>query len=104
VWQRRAACLAFVKLAPQGDAGVGEAVLSICATVVWSIERHDQTAVGSVLRELSRAEPERVEAFVRRHALLMSKEGVRLAVAKFSAAKRTELLAHHKRATSLRHR
>jgi len=103
VWQRRAACLAFVKLAPQGGEAVTEHVLSICATVVWSIERHDQTAVGSVLRELSRAEPARVEAFVRRHALLMSREGVRLAVAKLPAGKRSVLLAHHKRATSLRH-
>lgn len=103
MWARRAACLAFVKLAPQGDAGVTENVLTICATVVWSIERHDQTAVGSVLRELSRAEPDRVETFLRRHALLMSKEAFKLAVAKFLVAKRTELLAHHKRATSLRH-
>lgn len=103
MWQRRAACLAFVKVAPQGETSVTEAVLTICTTVVWSHERHDQTAVGSVLRELSRAEPERVEAFVRRHGLLMSKDGVRLAVAKFNAAKRAELLAHHKRATSLRH-
>ncbi len=103
VWQRRAACLAFIKLAPQGDAAVVDNVLAICSTVVWSIERHDQTAVGCVLRELARAEPERVEAFLRRHALLMSKEGIRHATAKFPAAKRAELLAHHKRATSLRH-
>lgn len=106
VWQRRAACLAFVKLAPQGDAavaGLTDNVIAICSNVVWSVERHDQTAVGCVLRELARAEPERVEAFVRRHALLMSKECVRHAVAKFPAARRAELLAHHKRATSLRH-
>lgn len=103
MWQRRAACLAFVKLAPQGDAVVTDHVLSICATVVWSIERHDQTAVGSVLRELSRAEPTRVEAFLIKHALLMSKEAIKLAVAKLPAANRTALLAHHKRATSLRH-
>ncbi len=106
MWQRRAACLAFIKLAPQGDAalpGLADHVLTICATVVWSNERHDQTAVGCVLRELSRAEPERVEAFVRRHALLMSKECARHAVAKFPAALRAELVAHHKRATSLRH-
>jgi len=105
-WQRRAACLAFVKLAPQGDAalpGLTDQVLTICGTVVWSHERHDQTAVGGVLRELSRAEPSRVEAFVRRHALLMSKECVRHAVAKFPVTLRAELLAHHKRATSLRH-
>jgi hypothetical protein len=103
MWARRAACLAFVKLAPTGDPMVTEHVLTISATVVWSIERHDQTAVGSVLRELSRAEPARVEAFLRKHALLMSKEAFKLAIAKLPAAQRVELLAHHKRATSLRH-
>lgn len=103
MWQRRAACLAFVKLAPQGDPVVTDHVLSICATVVWSIERCDQTAVGAVLSQLSRAEPDRVEAFLIKHALLMSKESIKLAVAKLPQPKRAALLAHHKRATSLRH-
>jgi len=105
-WQRRAACLAFIKLAPLGEAalpGLTEHILTICGTVVWSHEPHDQTAVGCVLRELARAEPAKVEAFFRRHALLMSKECARHAVAKFPAPLRAELLAHHKRATSLRH-
>jgi 3-methyladenine DNA glycosylase AlkD len=104
-WQRRAACLAFLALAPAGDAalaGLVDLALSICATVVWSHEAADQAAVGLLLRELSRGEPTRVATFVRRHARLMSKPGVRVAVAKLSAALRTELLAHHKRATSLR--
>jgi hypothetical protein len=106
MWQRRACCLAFIKLAPQGDAalpGLVDHVLAICTTIVWSNERHEQTAVGCVLCELSRAEPERVEGFFRKHALLMSKECARHAVAKFPPAKRAELAAHHKRATSLRH-
>jgi 3-methyladenine DNA glycosylase AlkD len=102
VWQRRAACLAFIKLAPLGDPAITEHVLAICATVVWSYERHDQTAVGCILRELSRAEPGRVEAFFRRYALLMSKECARQAVAKFHVPLRSELLAHHRQATSLR--
>jgi 3-methyladenine DNA glycosylase AlkD len=104
-WQRRAACVAFTQLAARGDAampGVTDLILEICATVVWSPERFDQTAVGWLLRELSRAEPERVAAFFRRHARFMTKECARYAVAKFPTARRTELLAHHKRATSLR--
>jgi 3-methyladenine DNA glycosylase AlkD len=103
--QRRAACLAFTRLAAHGDRehpGLSELVLLVCATVVWSNERLDQTAVGWVLRELARAEPARVEAFYRRHARLMSKECARYAVAKFPPARRAELLAHHRRATSLR--
>jgi hypothetical protein len=104
LWQRRAACLAFVKIAPRGEgalAGLTEIILTTCATVVWSHERGDQTAVGWVLRELSRAEPERVEQFFRRHALLMSRECARFAVVHLPPDLRTELLAHHKRVTSL---
>jgi 3-methyladenine DNA glycosylase AlkD len=104
-WQRRAACLAFIKPAPLGDAalpGLTDHILTICGTVVWSHEPHDQTAVGCVLRELARAEPGKVEAFFRRHALLMSKDCARHVVAKLPAPLRAELLAHHKRATSLR--
>ena len=104
-WQRRAACLAFVKLAPDGDAslhGLVELALSICATVVWSHERLDQTAVGWLLRELSRGNSSRVETFVRRYARLMTRECARHAVSTFPAAQRKSLLAHHKRATSLR--
>jgi hypothetical protein len=69
---------------------------------VWSHERYDQTAVGQLLRELSRSEPSRVEMFVRRYARLMSRECVRAAVSTLTVAQRTALLAHHKRATTLR--
>jgi 3-methyladenine DNA glycosylase AlkD len=104
MWQRRAACLAFLKLAPDGDEampGLVGIILTICATVVWSHERFDQTAVGVVLRELTRSDPERVELFFRRYALLMSKECARLVVSKFPLAVRAILLAHHKRAISI---
>lgn len=94
-WQRRAACLAFVKLASD----LADHVIAICSTVVWSHERADQTAVGTVLRALP---PARVEAFVRRHAQLMSRECARLALAKHP--QRTALLVHHKRATTIRQR
>jgi 3-methyladenine DNA glycosylase AlkD len=103
-WQRRAACLAFTRLAPHGDRahpGLTELVLRVCATVVWSSERVDQTAVGWVLRELSRGAPARVEAFYLRHARLMSKECARYAVAKLPPGRRAALLAHHRRATTL---
>lgn len=92
-WQRRAACLAFA------DADI-EIALAICATLVWSHEAPDQTAVGAVLRAISRRAPVRVVAFVRRHARLMSRACVRAAVARLP--QRAELLAHHKRATTLR--
>jgi len=104
-WQRRASCVAFTALAPLGDdalPGLTQLVLTTCAAVVWSPDRLDQTAVGWLLRELSRAEPARVDAFVVRHARFMSRECARLAVDNLPAARQAALLAHHKRATTLR--
>lgn len=104
-WQRRAACVAFTRIAASSDSavpGLASMILGVCATVVWSVERCDQTAVGWVLRELARVEPDRVEAFVVRHARLMSRECARLAITTLPAARRSELLAHHTRATTLR--
>jgi len=103
-WQRRAACLALATIAPRGDAieGLTDAILLACATIVWSHEPEDQLAVGVVLRELSRAEPLCVEAFFRRYARLMSRAGARTAVAKLAPPLRAELLAHHRRATTIR--
>jgi hypothetical protein len=101
-WQRRAGVLAFLGLAPEAEPAIVDLALAICANVVWSNERTDQTAVGLLLRELSRGQAARIAAFVRRHARLMSKECARTATAKFPSAQRTELLAHHKRATTLR--
>ena len=102
-WQRRAACAALTTLAPLGDAalpGLAQLIFHVCSAIVWSPDRADQTAVGWLVRELSRAEPTRVEAFVRRHARLMSRECVRLAVEKL--ANKHDLLVAWKRATSLR--
>jgi hypothetical protein len=54
------------------------------------------------LRELSRAEPTRVEAFVRRHARFMSRDCARHSIEKLPAARQQDLLDHWKRATTLR--
>ncbi len=103
VWQRRAMCIAFAKLAPHGDeiAGITDAILLVCSTVVWSHEPLDQSAVGRVLRELARAEPVCVEAFFRRYARLMSKPCARLVAAAFPLTMRAELMTHHHRATTI---
>jgi 3-methyladenine DNA glycosylase AlkD len=105
--QRRAGCVALATLAPQGDTavpGLAQLIFTVCATLVWSLERSDQTAVGWVLCELSRAEPARVEAFVRRHARFMTRECARHAVEQLPATTQEDLLAHWKRATALRTR
>jgi 3-methyladenine DNA glycosylase AlkD len=103
-WQRRAACVAFTALAPQGDAalaGLSQLVFTICSSVLWSPERADQMAAGSLLCELSRAEPARVELFFRRHARLMSRECARAAIERLPPERQRELLAHHRRATTI---
>ena len=102
--QRRAACIALATLAPHGDAmpGVVDAILLVCSAIVWSPNETDHRAVGEVMRALSRSEPVCVEAFFRRYARFMSPACARRAVSRLPAATRRELLAHHKRATTLR--
>jgi 3-methyladenine DNA glycosylase AlkD len=104
IWQRRAGCLAFVALAPACDAAILGVALEICATVLWSHERFDQTAVATLLCELSVAHPARVESFVRKHARLMSKACARKATSKLPVSTQAALRAHHKRATSITRR
>jgi hypothetical protein len=96
--------MALATVAPQGDAaaGVVDAILVVCAAIVWSPNETDHLAVGEVMRALSLAEPVMVEAFFRRYARFLSPACARRAVSRLPAAKRVELLAHHKRATTLR--
>ncbi len=104
-WQRRAACAAFTALAPKGDDALPNLVqlaLSLCSAIVWSVESLDQTAVGWLLRELSRAEPTRIETFIRRHARFMSRACLRISIERLAPSRQREVVAHWKRATSLR--
>ena len=84
LWQRRAAVVAFVKVAPRGDgvfAGFTELALDACAANLVSDDRFAHTGPGWLLRELSRAEPEAVAAFVEAHPEL-SREARRMATAR----------------------
>ena len=85
LWQRRASGVSFVNLAHKGERnfpGFTTMVLEICAATVQCQERFAQTGTGWVLRELSRAEPERLIAFLEVNARLFSAEGLRYAIAK----------------------
>ncbi len=85
LWQRRAAAVSFVNLAPQGDQffrGFTSLLLTVCATNVKDPARFSQTSVGWLLRELSKAEPERVRTFVDKHGPQMSKEALKAATAR----------------------
>jgi 3-methyladenine DNA glycosylase AlkD len=84
LWQRRAGLVAFVKLAPRATAcfdGFVPVVLDACANNLVHPGRFAHTGPGWVLRELSRAVPETVAAFVEAHPEL-SAEGRRMATAR----------------------
>jgi len=89
LWQRRAAGVALVKLAPAGDAnwaGFVDLALGICSMNAQDPARFAQTSVGWLLRELSRAAPERVATFVGEHSL--SAEARRMALAHITGGPR----------------
>jgi 3-methyladenine DNA glycosylase AlkD len=85
LWQRRAAAVALVPLAPLGDAvcpGFVDTALVVCAAnVAASRERWAHTGPGWLLRELSIAAPDAVRAFIERTPEL-SPEGRRMASAR----------------------
>lgn len=89
LWRRRAALVSFVNLAPRGDKnwpGFTDSLLDACSRNVPDLARFTQTGIGWVLRELSKAEPQRVSAFVDTHAL--SREARRMALAKIEGRAR----------------
>lgn len=100
LWQRRAACVAFVNHAKHGDArivGLSALVLRNADALVRDPERFAQTGVGWVLRELSRADRGAVVAFAEEHQARLSREGMKYIVEKLPAAEKRRLLALHAR-------
>lgn len=98
LWQRRAACVAFVPLAKHGDEripGLSALVLKNADTLVRDPERFAQTGVGWVLRELSLANRSAVVAFAETHAARLSREGMKYTVEKMPAVQKKRLLALH---------
>ena len=87
LWQRRAAAVAFVELAPRGDdffRGFVRLLLTVCASNVKDDARFSQTSVGWLLRELSKAEPDHVRAFVEKNGTRMAKEALKAATARLT--------------------
>jgi 3-methyladenine DNA glycosylase AlkD len=85
LWVRRAGLVAFVNLAPHGDArlaGLTARVIEGAQHNVADPRRFVQTSVGWVLRELSKSQPDEVRAFVAAHGDRMSSEARRAASAR----------------------
>jgi 3-methyladenine DNA glycosylase AlkD len=94
LWRHRASAVAFVNLAKKGDANFGgftDMLLESCATLVAREDRFAQTGAGWVLRELSRAEPERVAAFVEAHRGELSREAFERAIGRLSKETQRQL-------------
>jgi 3-methyladenine DNA glycosylase AlkD len=75
LWQRRASVVGFVTIVPKPEEhfpGLVEIVFESCEVVARSDERFAQTAVGWTLRELRRASPDEVDAWVVQHASLLT--------------------------------
>jgi len=88
VWQQRASIMAFAEDARNGEEtfpGFVAMLLEACDRVVQNPDPVAQSAVGRVLRELSVAEPAKVQSFVLRNFSLMSPDAVREAMRKQTA-------------------
>ncbi|MDQ3865278.1 MAG: DNA alkylation repair protein [Actinomycetota bacterium] len=97
LWQRRAAAVAFVRVARRGETampGLVPLVLTVCAGNARDRERFSQTSVGWVLRELSHAAPDAVAAFVEEHRELLSREARNMATARLPPELRHRLNPH----------
>ncbi|NTW58004.1 MAG: hypothetical protein HGA43_02405 [Nitrospirae bacterium] len=99
LWHSRTPVIAFVNLAKRGDdnfPGFTDRALQNCAAFLKDRQRFAQTGAGWVLRELSRAEPELVSAFIRPNLGIISQEGLRYAVAMLPAKARAGIVKLHR--------
>ncbi len=90
LWQRRAPAAAFASLggAPAPFPEFTALCLDVCRAVLAERQRFAQTAVGWLLRELSKRQPEVVAAFVAEHADLLIPEARRMATARLERRRR----------------
>ncbi len=99
VWQRRAACVAFVGHAPGGRGflpELPELLIGACASLVAEQQHFVQTGVGWTLRELAVPEPSVVVTFAEEHARSLSRDAMKLVVQKLPRAERERLLLLHR--------
>ncbi len=84
LWQRRAPAVALVPLAskPHPFDRFLELCLKVCERLAADPQRFSQTAVGWLLRELSKEDPTAATSFVSEHADRLSREARRMATAK----------------------
>ena len=90
MWVRRASAVAVIPSVRRGDAlDLGYA---IAKTLHGDKEDLIQKAVGWMLREAGKADPKRLERYLRRNGRSIPRTTLRYAIERFPAAKRRELL------------
>ena len=92
LWLRRAPAAAFASFAgkPAPFPELTRLSLEVCAALARDEQRFAQTAVGWLLRELSKQEPDAVRSFVEEHAEALSTEARRMAMAKLEGRGRRD--------------
>ena len=93
LWERRTAMFATMAFARKGDL---DDVFAIAEILVHDREDLINKVVGGVLRETERTAPERLRAFLDRHANSMPRVALRYAIEHFSAEERAEWLKRGK--------
>lgn len=89
VWQARCSVVAFAGLAGEGlYTGL---ILSSCKNLITREERFSKTAVGWILREMSKNEKETVVNFIETYAAYFSKESLENAVKYFPDQEKKKL-------------
>jgi len=93
LWERRTAMFATMAFARKGDL---DDVFAIAEILVHDPQDLINKVVGGVLRETERTAPERLRAFLDRHADTMPRVALRYAIEHFSAQERAEWLKRGK--------
>jgi 3-methyladenine DNA glycosylase AlkD len=97
LWQARSSVVAFVPVA--ADAHYHALIYESCEALIRREERFAKTAVGWILRELSKQDEEGVHEFIDRRLSDFSIEAVRNASKYFTEGERDQLVAKYKAAS-----
>ena len=89
VWQARSSLVAFANYTKHSEYKL--LMLGSCSKLIRREERFAKTAVGWILRELSKTDKKAVMAFIEKHARYFSKESLENGIKKLSLSEKEEL-------------
>ncbi len=92
MWLQRVSCVSFLKVARFGKHN--DIIIDICSTTIQNSERFVQLGTGWILRELSLADLNLVQNFIRENYHLFSREWLRYAIEKMNLKDRKQLLKY----------